>query len=63
MAKRVKPSSRRELEIASVNQTYLQQENLKLQMLSRGFVWRDTGTHEALTEATEFVSPRETNRA
>lgn len=58
-AKNVRPSARGELEITSINQQYLSAGQLKLQTMSRGFAWLDTGTHESLTEATEFIKALE----
>lgn len=54
-AKRTQPSDRGELEITSINQVYLSKDILHLQPLGRGFAWLDTGTHESLSEATEFI--------
>ena len=54
-AKNLDPSDRGELEITDLNKAYMQEENLKVKLLGRGMAWLDTGTHEALLEASNFV--------
>jgi len=63
IAKKLTPSSRGELEITSVSQAYLEQGKLNVELLGRGFAWLDTGTHESLLEAGEFIATLEKRQA
>lgn len=54
-AKQIRPSQRNELEITSLNQMYLEQKKLKMQIMGRGYAWLDTGTHDSLLEASSFI--------
>jgi len=61
-AKQVKPSDRGELEITSLHQAYLDEKRLKLQPMGRGYAWLDTGTHESLIDASNFIQTIETRQ-
>ncbi|MCD8104351.1 MAG: glucose-1-phosphate thymidylyltransferase RfbA [Lachnospiraceae bacterium] len=61
-ARNLKPSARGELEITDLNRIYLEAGNLNVELLGQGFTWLDTGTHESLAEATDFVKTMETHQ-
>jgi glucose-1-phosphate thymidylyltransferase len=59
IAKSIKPSARGELEITAVNQIYLERSQLKVQIMQRGYAWLDTGTHDSLLDAGQFIATLE----
>ena len=61
-ARNLRPSARGELEITDLNRIYLEQDALHVELLGQGFTWLDTGTHESLVDATNFVKTVETHQ-
>jgi glucose-1-phosphate thymidylyltransferase len=59
LAKKIKPSKRNELEITDLNRLYLDQHKLHVEVMGRGYAWLDTGTHESLLEASQFIATLE----